>query len=287
MKHVDDDFDNDNFDDDEMSWMDTLDAIVIDGNSPPESRFAEREDDDQELLHLAGRLSATLAPLRELNAADRAQKQRLKAQLKGQLAQNARRRWWYRKLTAAAAILMFLLLGPGVLLEINLSNHWNRGGGIGVNEPGKLLATGTPTTSPTTFVINPSRPPTPKSHVSTPSHARVKVLLPPGDSPNTVEVDTPFTLLINGVLNKYFAHYLVAGQNVFLYEDPGSPPKSPTAFNGLHLVSIGTLKGWLDQDTVGRNILNWFQEGFYCQITSTLPVLQLADFASGFQVVAG
>ena len=287
MKHVEDDFDNDNLDDGEMSWMDTLDAIAIDANSPPEYRFAGGEHDDQELLYLAGRLSATLAPLRELNAADRAQKQRLKVQLKAKLAQNARRRWWYRKLIVAAAILMFLLLGPGVLLEINLSNHWNRGGGIGVNEPGKPLATGTPTTSPTTFVINPSRPPTPKSHVSTPSHARVKVLLPPDNLSNTIEVDAPFTLLLDGVLSKYFAHYIVAGQDVFLYEDPGTPPKSPTAFNGLHLVTIGSLKGWLDQDTAGRNILNWFQDGFYCQITSTLPVSQLADFASQFQVVAG
>src|SRR6266567_7999234 len=51
----------------------------------------------------------------------------------------------------------------------------------------------------------------------------------------------------------YFAHYVVAGQDVFLYEDPGTPPKSPHAFDGLNLVSIGHIKGWLNQDTSGKS----------------------------------
>ncbi len=103
--------------------------------------------------------------------------------------------------------------------------------------------------------------------------------------PGVVEVDTPFIMQTNNVLYKYFAHYVVDAQDVFLYEDPGMPPPSPTAFNGLHLVSIGSIKGWLGQDMSGRNILNWFQDGFYCQITSSLPISQLANFASHFQVV--
>ena|SRR6266446_2741363 len=144
----------------------------------------------------------------------------------------------------------------------------------------------TPTTSPHTFVINPTQPPAPKPHNIPARHIGVKVLLPPKNSPDTVEVDTPFSVLSDGVLDKYFAHYVVARQDVFLYEDPGTPPKSPHAFDGLNLVSIGHIKGWLNQDTSGKNILNWFQDGFYCQVTSSLPVSQLADFASRFQVVA-
>jgi len=287
MKRIEDDFDN--VDDQEMSWMDALDAIAIDHNRYPleSGSSGSRDDDEQDLLRLAERLSFTLAPLRELHASDRAQKQRLKVQLKAKLAHNARKRWWYRSMLFAAAILMFLLLGPGVMLEISFANHWNKGGGLGVNDPGQVLATGTPTSSPHTYVIYPTRPPTPKSHATPAPHNGVKVLLPPQNLPDAVEVDVPFTLAQGGVLDKYFAHYIVAGQDVFLFEDPGMPPKSPDAFNGLHLVSIGNIKGWLNQDTYGNNILNWFQDGFYCQITSPLPISQLADFASQFQVVAG
>ncbi len=289
MKHVEDDFDNSNFDEGDISWMDALDAIAIDGQSYAiESKFVVSQDDEeQELLRLAAQLSVTLAPLRELNASDRAQKQRLKMRLKAALEQKVRRHWWYRKVVVAAAILMFLLLGPGVLLEINLAGHWNRGG-IGVNEPGRLSATGTPVASPNTFVLNPTQSPapTPQSHITPTLHGKVKVLLPPDNLSGAVEVDVPFIQQTGGVLYRYFAHYIVAGQDVFLYEDLGSPPKYPMAFNGLHLVSIGAVKGWLDQDTAGRNILNWFQDGFYCQITSTLPINQLADFASHFQVVS-
>ena len=85
MKHIEDDYDN--FDDMDMSWMDKLDAIAIDGNTYPleSSSTGSEDDDDQDLLRLAGRLSLTLAPLRELHTSDRAQKQRLKVQLKATL----------------------------------------------------------------------------------------------------------------------------------------------------------------------------------------------------------
>jgi hypothetical protein len=286
MKHIEDNYDN--FDDMDISWMDKLDAIAIDGNTYPIETSSARseDDDDQELLRLAERLSLTLAPLRELHASDRAQKQRLKVRLKATLAQNVRKRWWFRTLTFAAAILMFLLLGPGVLLEISFANHSNRGGGIGVSDPAQQIVTGTPTTSPHTFILNPTRPPAPKPHSIPVPHMGIKVLLPPVNTPDAVEVDSPFSLLQGGVLNKYFAHYMVAGQDVYLYEDPGTPPTSPNAFNGLNLVSIGHIKGWLNQDTSGNNILNWFQDGFYCQITSPLPISQLADFASHFQLIS-
>jgi hypothetical protein len=85
MKHFADDYDN--FDDLDMSWMDKLDAIIDGDRYPIDSKSAGSEDNDgQELLRLAELLSVTLAPLRELNASDRAQKQRLKVQLKATLA---------------------------------------------------------------------------------------------------------------------------------------------------------------------------------------------------------
>src|SRR5579884_1120886 len=90
MKHAEDDFANHNFDDAELSWMDALDAIAIDGQrypvEAPAAATDREEDEEQALLRLAAQLSDALAPLRELHASDRAQKQRLKVQLKAALA---------------------------------------------------------------------------------------------------------------------------------------------------------------------------------------------------------
>ncbi len=78
-----------------------------------------------------------------------------------------------------------------------------------------------------------------------------------------------------------FGNFIGALYALYVIRQVSAPP----IFLGF-LVATGHIKGWLNQDTSGKNILNWFQDGFYCQVTSSLPISQLADFASRFQVVA-
>src|ERR1700737_2192913 len=104
-------------------WLDRLDAIA-DGVDEP-------SPDDDELLRIALRMHGALAPFRELDAPARAHRQRLRGQLRAQFApKRSWQRWVFRPLMIAAALLLFILLGPGLIFELNLAgqnNHSNNG----------------------------------------------------------------------------------------------------------------------------------------------------------------
>src|SRR5690349_834215 len=101
----------------EGTWLDRLDEIV-DGVDEP-------SPDDDELLQLARHMRVALAPFQELDAPVRAQRQRLKGQLRAKLATQKRswQRWVFRPLMVAAALLLFILLGPGLIFELNLAGQ--------------------------------------------------------------------------------------------------------------------------------------------------------------------
>jgi len=102
-------------------WLDRLDEIA-DGVDEP-------SPDDDELLQLALHMHVALAPFRELDAPARAHRQRLRGQLRAQFApKRSWQRWVFRPLMIAAALLLFILLGPGLIFELNLAgqnNHSN------------------------------------------------------------------------------------------------------------------------------------------------------------------
>src|SRR5579859_4832231 len=103
----------------ERLWVDRLDEIV-DGVDEP-------SPDDDELLQLARHLRVSLAPFQELDAPARAHRQRLKGHLRARLATRKRswQRWVFRPLMVAAALLLFILLGPGLIFELNVAGQNN------------------------------------------------------------------------------------------------------------------------------------------------------------------
>ena len=247
-------------------WLDRLDEIVEaveSGESPPQ--------DDDELLRLAGQLSASLAPLRELDAPARARRARLKASLQEQLAANRARAWkkWsFRTLTVAAALLLFVLLGPGLVFEFNSvgnsNNHESRSGQ-------SWQAAGFP--PDTSFVV------------ASPIEIQrgLNLLMPTHLAPNG------YILALN--TNAYGSSaplniYVVYMQNARIYESPSQPLPADAFSNTTYpLVQLGYYNGILLRTTDGQNRIEWYQGGLLCDLVSNEPVASMEATIEGLQTV--
>ncbi|HZS77335.1 MAG TPA: hypothetical protein VFA41_12035 [Ktedonobacteraceae bacterium] len=254
---------NDELPESEHSWLDRLDAIV-------EGQQAPAPEDD-ELLHLAGKLAATFAPLRELDAPARTRKQRLGTKLRAQLAasQASRaRRWLFRPLMVAAAILLFLLLGPGLIFEISPL-------GQSLNHSNRTVVGWQMNDLPSVDQYNMVSPPTfPKNQ---------PLLLPTGLGPNA------YIVALNG--NSYgsstpILSYLVYTQHAIIYESP-SNPIPPQAFqdSSYQVVTFNDQQGFISSTGDGQTRLEWYQDGLLCDIVSNiLTVNQMVELAGSLKL---
>lgn len=244
-------------------WLDRLDEIAEGAETP------SMEDD--ELLRLAGQLSAALAPLRDLDAPARAHRTHLKASLHAQFAANRARVWkkrLFRSLTMAAAILLFVLLGPGLVFEFstvgNSNNHESRSGQ-------GWQAAGLP--PDTNFIVAP-----PQS-----IQRGLTLLMPTHLAPNG------YILALN--TNSYGSNtplniYLFYMQNARIYESPSQPlPADAFSNTAFPLVQLGYYNGILLRTTDGQNRIEWYQGGLLCDMVSHEPVANMIAMIEGMETV--
>jgi hypothetical protein len=245
----------------EEAWLDRLDEIVegVDEPSP-----------DDELLHLARNLHAALAPLQELDAPARAHRQRLKGQLRAKLAMQKRswRRRVFRPLMVAAALLLFLLLGPGLIFELNLArqNTHLSSGVQGWHMPAL------PAEASYEMLSTTHKP------------ADLVLLLPTNLVPNA------YLLAIN--TSTYGAKppargYLIYEQDALIYESP-APPLPADAYSSPEYQTLhaGNILVFATQTGNGNYRIEWYQNGLLCDFLSNQPISQSLTMIQQLQLVA-
>ncbi len=253
---------NEKQEDAERSWEDRLDEIVdgIDEPSP----------DDDELLQLARQIRVALAPLRELDAPARTHRQRLKGQLRARLAtrKHSWQRWVFRPLMVAAALLLFILLGPGLIFELNLAGQNTH---PGTNVQGWHM---------------PDLPPVDSYEMLSPTHkpSNLVLLVPTNLVPNA------YLLAINP--NTYGANastqdYLVYEQNALIYET-SSPPLPTIAYTNpvYQTLYAGNIPIFVMQSGDGNARLEWYQNGLLCDFVSNQPLAQSLAMIQQLQLVS-
>ena len=246
-------------------WLDRLDEIA--------TGAAEPSPTDDELLRIAGQLNAAFAPLRELDAPARAHRHRLGMRLRSQLAASpvspARRLrpWLIRPLIVAAAILLFVLLGPGLIFELNLAGY---PGAHHTNSQQSWQATDLP--SDLSFAIAPPR--------KIP-HGMV-LLLPLNLPPNAylISINTR-TYGSNAPIHAY----LVYTQGAQLYESPAQTPAGNYITSAYTRVQLGSFSGILLRTRSGQNRIEWYQAGLLCDLVSIEPVTSMIAMIQHLQLV--
>jgi len=242
------------------TWLDRLDEIA-DGVDEP-------SPDDDELLQLARQMRVALAPLRELDAPARAHRQRLRGQLRAQLAsRRSWQKWVFRPLMVAAALLLFILLGPGLVFELNVAGQSNHGS----NDVQGWHMPDLPSVDSYEMLSLTHMPP------------GLVLLLPRNLQPNA------YLLAIN--TDSYGATtpvrgYLIYEQNALIYELPSpSFPAFASSTSAYQTVYMGNTPIFVTQTRDGNNRLEWYQNGLLCDFVSDQPIAQLVDMVRQLQLI--
>lgn len=245
---------------DEM-WLDRLDEIA-DGVDEP-------SPDDDELLQLARQMRVALAPFRELDAPARAHRQRLRGQLHAQLAaKRSWKRWVFRPLMVAVALLLFILLGPGLVFELNPAGQNNH------------------LTNDVQGWHMPNLPPVNSYDVLSPTHKLpgLVLLVPTNLLPNA------YLLAINTSTYGANIHawgYLIYEQDALIYESPSLPlPAIAFTNSAYQTIYMGNTPIFVTHTPDGNNRLEWYQNGLLCDFVSNQPVAQLVAMVQRLQTVA-
>lgn len=247
----------------EGAWLDRLDEIVdgVDESSP----------DDEELLQLARHMHVALAPFRELDAPARVHRQRLKGRLRARLAtrEHSWQRWVFRPLMVAAALLLFVLLGPGLIFELNLARP-NAHPDPNTNVQGWHM---------------PDLPPVDSYEMLSTTHkpSNLVLLVPTNLAPNA------YLLAINARTNGANAStqgYLIYEQNALIYET-SSPPLPDIAYTNpaYQTLHAGNIPIFVMHTGDGNTRLEWYQNGLLCDFVSDQPLEQSLAMIQQLQLV--
>ena len=245
----------------EGTWLDRLDEIM-DGVDEP-------SPDDDELLQLAQHMHVALAPFRELDASARVHRQRLKGQLRARLATRKRswQRWVFRPLMVAAALLLFILLGPGLIFELNLASQ--------NAHPGAAIQ----------GWHMPDLPPVGSYEILSQTHkpSNLVLLVPTNLEPNA------YLLAINTTTNGTNTStrgYLIYEQDALIYEAP-SPPLPNIAYTNpvYQTLQAGTISVFVMHTGNANNRLEWYQNGLLCDFLSNQPLAQSLAMIQQLQLV--
>lgn len=243
------------------AWLGRLDSIIAGEDVPSAS--------DDELLHLAGNLVKALEPFQEMRRAAGIGDQRLPSHLRVMHAKVTRKSVKRLSLSSLlVATLLLLVLAVGIVSTGGLTTLWAGATQVWHASTSLDQINGI-------SVASLSRP-----------HAGLKPLpLLPAVLPSDTQ-GSSYGVITDAsnpnLLITFVADYRIAGQDVFLYEQPsGVPFTSSTA----KTVRIGALEGQWFQDDTGTNALQWYQHGMVCQVTSKLPVERLVELASIVQPI--
>ncbi len=251
MKRHDDDYDE--------AWFSKLDDIVMG------RRTLSQDDDD--LLHVAAKLSNALVPLKKSSLTARRNPHTIRAKPLQEYSHVSARRNVYLLLTGA--LLLFVLFG--IMQTSSLRTQVS----MSTQRAGRQIwqaATSFEQIDASSVAFRIVK------------NSGVLPLLP-----RVVPVDTrsvEFGIITDTTKAQNFvafvADYRIAGQDVSVYEQAANlVAVAPAAQN----ITIGTLKGYLFQDNAGNSILQWYQNGMTCQIASTLPVNELLTLTRQFHPI--
>ncbi|HLI05413.1 MAG TPA: hypothetical protein VKV40_02480 [Ktedonobacteraceae bacterium] len=247
------------------TWMERLDAIAA-GEELPSA-------DDDELLYVAGQLSAALTPLRTLDSTAEARRQHVGSRLRTRRVVLTLKVWATRSLVLAAAVLIFLLLGPGLIFMVNLD---------GAPHHSVLPASASKFTAATGTIGTRAVPP-----ALTPTQ-RIELIHAASPLPAHQYLIDSSLDFINGAFFRYYAQYRITGQgelDIFLYEQPASLFAFPVAPGGVQPITVRGLSGVSFRNDTGFYTIRWTEDGLTCQLASLLPISTLITFADQFQVV--
>lgn len=246
------------------AWMNRLDAIAS-GDDLPSA-------DDDELLHVAGQLSAALTPLRNLDSAAEVRKQRVGSHLRTHRVAQSLSVWGRRSLVFAAALLIFLLLGPGLIFMVNFNLSAHRGATASASPTGQAA-----TASATTRSVPALPTPTTRFdliRISTlPAHEHL--------------IDSGLDF-VAGTFFRYYAQYRITGQgeqDIFFYEQPSLLFAFPLPSTSAQAINVHGIQAVTFRNTTGYYTIRWTQDNLTCQLASLLPTSTLLAFTDQFEVV--
>lgn len=243
------------------AWFEKLDAIVTGEHAPI--------DEDDELLHVAAKLSDALAPLSRTVAMD--EQNRRPADIQQQLhtiVPVSRSRPLLRSVLTMVAVLfvLFTMVGacpiPPPLSEVMLT----------VGKQAWQTATSFEQIDASSVALLAIK------------SAGVRPLLPQKLPVSTRSVE--FGIITDAsdahTFIAFAADYRITGQDISVYEQPANLVFSSSATQ--HIL-IGTSQGQIFQDDAGNHVLQWYQDGMTCQIASVLPMNELLAIAHQFQTL--
>jgi hypothetical protein len=248
------------------TWFNRLDAIVTGKETP--------SPEDDELLHVAAKLSDALASTRGFDSAGERNRWPTRAHLQPRQSVSSlpvpsfKRRLFLRGLLAVAALL-FVLFGVG-----------------GACTTSPQVSAATVNAGRQFWQAATSFEQFDASSVALLSlkNAGVRPLLPVELPAGTQSVE--FGIITDNtnphIFTAFAADYRVTGQDISVYERPADLVLPSSAAQSI---SIGSIKGQLFQDDAGNSILRWYQNGMTCQMASTLPANELVAIARQFQPI--
>ncbi|BCL77853.1 hypothetical protein ccbrp13_03180 [Ktedonobacteria bacterium brp13] len=244
------------------AWFEKLDAIVT-GESTPTA-------EDDELLHLAAKLSDALTPLSHSTTAS---EQDLRAAYTHQHIYNGipgqprRKSWLYGITTLVAVLFVFFTMVAACPASPQIS--------VATLNAGKQLwqdATSFEQIDASSVALLSVK------------NAGVRPLLPQKLPVGTQAIE--FGIITDTanaqMLIAFAADYRIAGQDISIYEQPANLvfPSSVARH-----IAIGTNQGQLFQNNAGNSVIQWYQDGMTCQIASVLPLNELLAIAHQFHTL--
>ncbi len=244
-------------------WFARLDAITTEKETPTPQ--------DDELLHVAAKLTDALSPLNSSDALPMQNFRSIQVSTQAPATMQARRkkRSLLQTLLTTAAVL-FALFGIVGACPANTSVV------AATRDAGQRIwqaATSFEQIDASSLALLAAK------------RAGVRPLLPVTVPANTQSVE--FGIVTEDTspqaFRAFIADYSIAGQDVSIYEESTNLVVPSSAAQNI---TVGLSEGHLFQDNAGNSILQWYQDDMTCQIASTLPIDMLLALARQFHPIA-
>ncbi|GLV60038.1 hypothetical protein KDH_68610 [Dictyobacter sp. S3.2.2.5] len=242
-------------------WWQRLDAIASGQQAP--------DEDDDELLRVAGKLTQALSPLSISDYRKQQERQPWPEPLQLHANRLHRQAWrrslLHRCLMVVALFLLFVGVSGACPLGSQLSAQTLQAGRDVWQASSSFEQVNISSVALVALKTTGKRPLLPR-------------LLPAGaealKAGLIADSTDPRLFMV------FSADYRILEQELLVYEQPGNllfPASSAQP------ITIGAVQGQLFQDEQGHHTLRWFQEGMTCQVMSQLPISELVAIARQFR----